>query len=125
MPNLMHRSHLKQGSPEYGHAFEHLIIQEIMAYLGYQGRQSELSYWRTGTGVEIDAVLGDAAVGIEIKSTNEVKDNQLKGLRSFGQDYPDARLIVVSNDMYKRRKDNVEIFPVKEFLSDLWAGKIV
>lgn len=125
MPNLMHRSHLKQGSPEYGHAFEHLIIQEIMTYLGYKGRQSELSYWRTGTGVKIDAVLGDAAVGIEIKSTNEVKDNQLKGLRSFGQDYPDARLIVVSNDMYKRRKDNVEIFPVKEFLSDLWAGKIV
>lgn len=122
---LMHRSHLKQGSPEYGHAFEHLIIQEMMAYLGYQGRQGELSYWRTGTGVEIDAVLGDAAVGIEIKSTNEVKDNQLKGLRSFGQDYPEARLIVVSNDMYKRRKDNIEIFPVKEFLSDLWAGKIV
>lgn len=122
---LMHRSHLKQGSPEYGHAFEHLIIQEMMAYLGYQGRQSELSYWRTGTGMEIDAVLGDAAVGIEIKSTNEVKDNQLKGLRSFGQDYPDARLLVVSNDMYRRRKENIEIIPVKEFLSDLWAGKVV
>ena len=121
---LMHRSHLKQGSPEYGHAFEHLIIQEIMAYLGYQGRQGELSYWRTGTGVEIDAVLGDAAVGIEIKSTNEVKDNQLKGLRSFGQDYPDARLIVVSNDMYRRRVDNIEIIPVREFLSDLWAGLV-
>ena len=121
---LMHRSHLKQGSPEYGHAFEHLIIQEIMAYLGYQGRQGELSYWRTGTGVEIDAVLGDAAVGIEIKSTNEVKDSQLKGLRSFGQDYPDARLIVVSNDMYRRRVDNIEIIPVREFLSDLWAGLV-
>ena len=121
---LMHRSHLKQGSPEYGHAFEHLIIQEIMAYLGYQGRQGELSYWRTGTGVEIDAVLGDAAMGIEIKSTNEVKDSQLKGLRSFGQDYPDARLIVVSNDMYRRRVDNIEIIPVREFLSDLWAGLV-
>ena len=121
---LMHRSHLKQGSPEYGHAFEHLIIQEIMAYLGYQGRQGELSYWRTGTGVEIDAVLGDAAMGIEIKSTNEVKDSQLKGLRSFGLDYPDARLIVVSNDMYRRRVDNIEIIPVREFLSDLWAGLV-
>ncbi len=75
--------------------------------------------------MEIDAVLGDAAVGIEIKSTNEVKDNQLKGLRSFGQDYPDARLLVVSNDMYRRRKENIEIIPVKEFLSDLWAGKVV
>lgn len=122
---LMHRSHLKQGSPEYGHAFEHLIMQEMVAYLGYHGRQQELSYWRTGTGIEIDAVLGDATVGVEIKSTSEVKDNQLKGLRSFGQDYPNARLIVVSNDLYRRQKDKIEIIPVKEFLADLWAGKII
>ena len=121
---LMHRSHLEQGSPEYGHAFEHLIIQEMIAYLGYQGRQRELSYWRTKNGIEIDAVLGDATVGIEIKSTTEVKDNQLKGLRSFGGDYPHARLIAVSNDPYRRRKDNIEVIPVREFLSDLWAGRI-
>lgn len=122
---LMHRSHLQPGSPEFGHAFEHLVIQELMAWLGYQGRQRELSYWRTGTGIEIDAVLGDAAVGIEIKSTSEIKDNQLKGLRSFGQDYPHARLIAVTNDLYRRRKDNIEIIPVKEFLADLWAGRII
>ena len=122
---LMHRSHLQQGSPEYGHAFEHLVIQELMAWLGYQGRQRELSYWRTKDGVEIDAVLGDAAVGIEIKSTTEIKDSQLKGLRSFGQDYPQARLIAVTCDSYRRRKDKIEIIPVREFLADLWAGKIV
>lgn len=122
---LMRRSHLRQGSPEYGHAFEHLIMQELVAWLGYQGRQRELSYWRTKDGVEIDAVLGDAAVGIEIKSTTEIKDNQLKGLRSFGQDYPQARLIAVTHDLYRRWKDNIEIIPVKEFLADLWVGKIV
>lgn len=121
---LLHRSSLRQGSPEYGHAFEHLIIQEIIAYLGYHGRQKDLSYWRTGYGYEVDAVLGDAQVGIEIKSSAEVKDNQLKGLRSFGEDYPQARLIVVSLDKYRRRKDNIEIIPVREFLSDLWANKI-
>ena len=121
---LLHRSRLRQGSPEYGHAFEHLIIQEIIAYLGYQGRQSEISYWRTGSGVEIDVVLGDAQVGIEIKSSTEVKDNQLRGLRSFGEDYPHARLIVVSLDRYHRMKNNIEIIPVREFLSDLWAKKI-
>ena len=121
---LLHRSSLRQGSPEYGHAFEHLIIQEIIAYLGYHGRQKDLSYWRTGYGYEVDAVLGDAQVGIEIKSSTEVRDNQLKGLRSFGEDYPQARLIVVSLDKYHRRKDNIEIIPVREFLSDLWTNKI-
>lgn len=123
--HLMHRSHLRQGSPEYGHAFEHLIMQEIIAYLGYHGRGGELAYWRTKNGIEIDAVLGDADVGLEIKSSTEVKDSQLKGLRSFGEDYQHARLIAVSNDMYRRRKDRVEIIPVKEFLADLWAGKII
>lgn len=122
---LMRRSHLKQGSPEYGHALEHLIMQELVAWLGYQGRQRELYYWRTSTGVEVDAVLGDAEVAIEIKSTAEVKDNQLKGLRAFGEEYPNARLIAVSHDMYRRRKDNIEIIPVKEFLADLWAGRIM
>ena len=83
-----------------------------------------MSYWRTGYGYEVDAVLGDAKIGIEIKSSTEVRDNQLKGLRSFGEDYPQARLIVVSLDKYRRRKDNIEIIPVREFLSDLWANKI-
>ena len=121
---LLHRSSLRQGSPEYGHAFEHFIIQELIAYLGYQGRQKELGYWRTGSGVEIDAVLGDAQVGVEIKSSTEVKDMHLRGLRSFGEDYPQARLIVVSFDPYRRRKDRIEIIPVREFLADLWSGKI-
>ena len=122
--HLLRRSRLKQGSPEYGHAFEQFVIQELIAYLGYHGRQRELSYWRTKTGMEIDAVLGDAQVGIEIKSSTEIKDNQLRGLASFSEDYPNARLIAVSLDKYRRRKNNIEIIPIREFLADLWAGKI-
>lgn len=121
---LLHRSHLQQGSPEYGHAFEHLVIQELIAYLGYQQRQEEISYWRTSSGTEIDVVLGDAKVGIEIKSTKELRNNQLKGLRSFGKDYPEARLIAVTLDKYRRLVDNIEIIPVLEFFADLWSGKI-
>ncbi len=121
---LLHRSHLQQGSPEYGHAFEHLVIQELIAYLGYQQRQEEISYWRTSSGTEIDVVLGDAKVGIEIKSSKELRNNQLKGLKSFGDDYPEARLIAVSLDKYRRFMDNIEIIPALEFFADLWSGKI-
>jgi len=121
---LLKRSHLQQGSPEYGHAFEHFIMQELVAYFGYNQRDNEVSYWRTSSGIEVDVVLGDAAVAIEIKSSTEVKDSQLKGLKSFGDDYPQARLVVVSLDKYRRREDNIEIMPVKEFLTDLWGGKV-
>lgn len=123
--HLLKRSHLQPGSPEYGHALEQLLVQEMVAYLGYQQREDEISYWRTGSGVEVDVVLGDADVGIEIKSSSEVKPHQLRGLRSFGQDYPQARLIVVSLDKRRRRADDVEIIPVMDFLSDLWEGKIL
>lgn len=121
---LLKRSHLQQGSPEYGHAFEHFIMQELVAYFGYNQRDNEVSYWRTSSGIEVDVVLGDAAVAIEIKSSTEVKDSQLKGLKSFGDDYPHARLVAVSLDKYRRRMDNIEIIPVNEFLTDLWGGKI-
>ena len=121
---LLKRSHLKQGSPEYGHAFEHFIMQELVAYFGYNQYDNVISYWRTNSGIEVDAVLGDADVAIEIKSSTEVKDSQMKGLKSFSDDYPQARLIVVSLDKYRRRKENIEIIPVREFLTDLWLGKI-
>lgn len=121
---LLKRSHLQQGSPEYGHALEHFIMQELVAYFGYNQYDNVISYWRTNSGVEVDAVLGDADIAIEIKSSTEVKDSQMKSLKSFSDDYPQARLIIVSLDKYRRRKENIEIIPVREFLTDLWLGKI-
>ncbi|MBR5778137.1 MAG: ATP-binding protein [Bacteroidales bacterium] len=121
---LLHRNNLKQGSPEYGHAFEQFVVLEIWAYLGYHGLENSISYWRTASGVEIDVVLGDAKVGLEIKSSTEVNSKHLKGLKSFGEDYPEARLIVVSLDKNRRRSDNIEIIPIREFLDDLWNDRI-
>lgn len=121
---LLKRSHLQQGSPEYGHALEHFIMQELVAYFGYNQYDNVIFYWRTNSGIEVDAVLGDADVAIEIKSSTEVKDSQMKSLKSFSDDYPQARLIIVSLDKYRRRKENIEIIPVREFLTDLWLGKI-
>ena len=46
---LMNRTSLSQGTPEYGHAFEHFVVQEISAYLGYTHNEKKLSYWHTYT----------------------------------------------------------------------------
>ena len=48
---LLQRQNLKRGTIEYGHAFEHLIMQELIAYLGYTHSRNKLSYWRTYTGL--------------------------------------------------------------------------
>lgn len=121
---LQHRTTLAPGTIEYGHAFEHFIVQELVAYIGYNHKKEKLSYWRTHTGVEVDAVIGDAQIAIEIKSTNNIQNKHLKGLKSFVSDYPQARPIVVSLDKLTRKTDGVEIMYVHHFLEALWAGKI-
>lgn len=123
--HLMHRQGLKRGTPEYGHAFEHLVIQEIIAYLGYTHSDEKLTFWRTYTGLEVDVVLGDAKVAIEIKSAEEVMTKHLKGLKAFGEEYPESRRIIVSLDIFNRRMGEIECLYVKDFFKMLWNDEIL
>lgn len=105
--SLLKRNSLLPGSPEFGHALEHLIIQEVIAYLGYSNSELSLSYWRTTTGYEVDAIIGNA---------------HTKGLKAFSEEFPDARLIIVSLDKQPRRMNGIDILPAQDFLRMLWNG---
>lgn len=122
---LTKRRDMKPGTDDFGHAFEHFIIQELIAYLGYHHSDDQLSYWRTGSGYEVDAIIGKGRIAIEVKSTEEVKSRHTRGLKAFSEEYPDARLIVVSLDKYKRTMNGVEIYPANDFLKALWADEII
>lgn len=117
---LLHRKELVRGTTDYGHAFEHLVIQELYAYLHYRHSGEELTYWRTYTGIEVDAVIGDARVAIEIKSVEEVMPKHLKGLKAFGEEHPQSRRIIVSLDPISRHIGEVECIYVLDFLKMLW-----
>lgn len=123
--HLLHRKQLVRGTAEYGHAFEHFIIQELKAYLGYRHSEEELSYWRTYTGMEVDAIIGDARVAIEIKSVEEVQPRHLKGLKGFAEEHPQCRRIIVSLDPFNRNVDGIEFLEVKDFLRMLWHDEIL
>lgn len=123
--HLMGRHTLKAGTEEFGHAFEHFIIQEIKAYLSYSDSPENISYWRTYTGLEVDVILGDAKVAIEIKSATEVSSRHKKGLREFSQEHPEARLILVSLDNLTRISNGVECLYAYDFLKMLWNGEII
>jgi predicted AAA+ superfamily ATPase len=116
---------LRLGTDSFGHAFEHFIIQELVAYLNYTESTQRLSYWRTYSGQEVDAVLGDVKVAIEIKSSEEIRPKHKKGLYTFKEEYPDARLIIVSLDKMTRISDNIECIYVYDFLQMLWKGEII
>lgn len=121
IPNyLLGRKSLVPGSADFGHAFEHLIIQELVAYLSYRNKESALSYWHTYSEYEVDAILGDAQVAIEIKSSTQVQLRQLSGLRAFKEEHPESRLIVVSLDAQPRLLNDIEVYPATTFLQKLW-----
>lgn len=122
---LAHRRGMTPGSDDFGHAFEHFIIQELIAYLGYHHVEEQLTYWRSTSGYEVDAVIGEGRIAIEIKSSEEVKSRHTRGLKAFGEDFPDSRQIVVSLDKYKRKVNDIEVMPVMDFLKELWDGRII
>ncbi|MBQ3655431.1 MAG: ATP-binding protein [Bacteroidales bacterium] len=126
LPNyLLKRTNLQPGSEDFGHSFEHLMIQEIRAYLGYNNYENALSFWHTYSGYEVDAVLCGGKTAIEFKSSKEVQSKHLKGLKAFKEEHPEARLIIVSLDKVPRIFNEVEVLPAEVFLKKLWNKKIV
>ena len=123
--HLTKRYQLAPKTPEYGHAFEHLIIQEIVAYLAYTNSDEELTYWHTYDNIEVDAIIGDARVAIEIKSTDHVDHGDKKGIMEFAKEHPNAKQILVSRDRISRRSGNVDLYYVTDFFKALWAGEII
>ena len=122
---LRNRRNIQPGSADFGYAFEHFIIQELIAYMGYNEKEEPLSYWRTSSGYEVDAIIGNGRIAIEIKSVEEIQSRHLKGLKAFQEEFPDCRLIAVSFDLRPRITNDVEVFPVNEFLKKLWKHEIV
>lgn len=122
---LLHRKQLIRGTADYGHAFEHFVIQELKAYIGYNHINEELTYWRTYTGIEVDAIIGDARIAIEIKSVEEVLPRHLKGLKTFAEEHPNSRRIIVSLDLFNRNIEGIESIYIMDFLKMLWNGEII
>lgn len=122
---LLKRGIIEMGSETFGKVFEHFIYQEIYAHSSYSGIEYPISYWRTASNIEIDFVLGNPEVAIEVKSTNNVNNNHLKGLKSFAEEYKVEKLLLISNDPFPRQVGNITVLPWKIFLQKLWAGEII
>ncbi|GHT20486.1 hypothetical protein AGMMS4957_07550 [Bacteroidia bacterium] len=122
---LLKQNKLVPDTDAFGHAFEHLMIQEIIACLGYRFSEEQVTYWRTTNGYEVDCIIGNGRVAIEFKSCKEVQSRHTKGLKAFQEEFPQAKLLVVSLDKYRRTLGDVEIYPATEFLKELWADKII
>ena len=124
--HLLSRLPLQQGTDFYGHALEHLVIQELRAYLSYRDSRKGLCFWHTQDNkYEVDAVIGNAETAIEVKSATTVTSHDTRGMKAFSEEYPNARLFILSMEDSPRKLNNIEVWPVKLFLERLWADKII
>src|SRR3990172_11840024 len=85
----------------------------------------DLFYWRTRSGVEVDFVLyGEAAFwAVEVKNARDVKREDLRGLKAFGQDYPECEPLLLYRGRDRFKIDDVLCLPVEDFLRGLVPGR--
>lgn len=128
IPNhLLRRVPLQPGTDIFGHALEHLVIQELRAFLSYNFYENKkLSYWHTlDNKYEVDAIIGDAEIAIEVKSSDKVASSDTKGLKAFGEEHPNTKLILLSLEERPRMLNGIEVWPVVQFFDRLWARKVI
>ena len=79
----------------------------------------------TTSQLEVDFILGDHECAIEVKATDNVQNKHFKGLKSFSEEYIVKNKIIVSNDPFIRKAEDIIIYPWKVFLDKLWVGEII
>ncbi len=110
-----------------GAALEGLVTQHLMAWNGYGGARCEIAYWRTRGGSEVDLVVYGPTDfwGIEVKNMRTVRPQDLRGLRTFGQDFPEAGRLLLYRGEERFERDGVLCVPCEEFLKQLRPGRAV
>lgn len=115
---------MSEGSSSFGDSFEHWIILELRAYLSLARLDFPLYYWRTTLKDEVDLIVGNE-IAIEIKSTEQVHDKHLKGLKKLREEGKLKSYFIISRDPVSRTIDGIKAFNYQDFLALLWSGKII
>ncbi|MEK7791353.1 MAG: DUF4143 domain-containing protein, partial [Deltaproteobacteria bacterium] len=110
---------LDPRSDLYGMSFEHWVGLEIRAYLSYRRRNDSLEFWRTKSHQEVDFIVGDE-VAIEVKATQKVTENDLKGLKALGDEKKIKDYYLVSKDPLSAKRGDIHCIPWTRFIEKLW-----
>lgn len=104
-----------------GPALETLFLQSLRAINDYYELDYQLYYWRTASGIEVDFVLHGphGFLAFEIKRSRNVSRQEGKGLLSFQQEYPGAKLYLIYGGEKSYHFGDIEAMPIKKILFDL------
>jgi len=115
---------LTKKTSYYGELFESFIVMECVKLSSYYHSEFRFSYLMTANDVEVDLVIerpGKPRLLIEIKSTDQVQLNDLRGLQQVATEIGPCEAICFSNDPRKKKLGNVTIYPwqqgIKQFFT--------
>jgi predicted AAA+ superfamily ATPase len=97
----------------YGSLLESFVVMECFKHIAWAEEIVNIYHFRDGKKNDVDIILEQAdgyLIGIEVKASNTVRDNDFKGLRKFAElvgkrfkyglvFYTGARLLPFSNDL--------------------------
>jgi predicted AAA+ superfamily ATPase len=113
---------LKPQTYAYGFAFEQFVINEIYRLQSYYRKDYRFSYLRTGADVEVDLVIerpGQKRAVVEIKSTLNVNDGDVRAIQALGADIRNSELFCFSLDQVAKKIGNVLCLPWQRGLEEI------
>ena len=104
-----------------GASLEGLVAQQLRAWIAYGQKDRELFFWRTKSGVEVDFIVygQDTFLAIEVKSSRRAYSKDVRPLKSFLEDYPQAKACLLYGGRDRLLVDGIPCLPCGEFLPRL------
>ena len=104
-----------------GASLEGLVAQQLRAWIAYGREDRQLCFWRTKSGVEVDFIIygQDTFLAIEVKSSRRVSSKDVRPLKAFLEDYPQARACLLYGGQDRLLLEGIQCLPCKDFLPRL------
>jgi len=119
------KSPLAPATDDYGDAFEHFLINDLLHTARYLNSDLEFSFYRNSSGAEVDLIVelpNGEMFAIEIKSKPNPSPKDYSGLKSLARLNPKARLICACTTSKKYERADVLICPWQDLYEMLGLG---
>ena len=108
-----------------GAAIEGLVATHLLQWTQRTEERHSLHLWRTRSGLEVDFIVYGplSFVAIEVKRGATISPSDLKALKAFHEDYPEASLICLYGGKERLQYGPITCLPVSEYLPGIIPGQ--
>ncbi len=118
---LRKQGFLDRSTEAEGAALEGLVAEHLRCWIDFQKEKNELYFWRTRAGLEVDFIIYGPKMfcALEVKNGKTIAPHDLRALKEFQKDYPEALLILIYRGKEKIKRDGILCYPAEDFLKNI------